>query len=396
MASIDRRTFLTAACAAAFGAGKPPATAQVGRPPGAEEFSFLLLGDTHFDRLEHHDVAWMTEHYQKDIAQVRDYVRKTRETLPLVFQAARRRLAETLPAAAFTVHVGDVVEGICGRPELARRQCREFLEFYDRQRLGLPFFPAKGNHDITGPGAEEAYREAFLGRVEQQLGRRLESACYTVERGNALLAFFDAYDPGSLEWLEGVLRGRDAGHLVVVVHPPVVPYNARSNWCVFSHPKQADRRRRLLELLGRHRAVVLAGHLHKFSALVRRTEGGWFVQLGLSSVVEQPNQPVRGAMEGVARYGGQLANLEPDFQPASAEERKMLLERERPFIEHFQYADTAGFAVIQVWRDAITAEIHVGIAREPWRKLGLSRLALEPRPLRLRLQDPREACALKS
>ena len=84
MASIDRRTFLTAACAATFGAGKPPATAQVGRPPGAEEFSFLLLGDTHFDRLEHHDVAWMTEHYQKDIAQVRDYVRKTRETLPLV------------------------------------------------------------------------------------------------------------------------------------------------------------------------------------------------------------------------------------------------------------------------------------------------------------------------
>jgi hypothetical protein len=35
-------------------------------------FSFCVFGDTHFDRLEHHDFDWMKQAYEKDISQVRN------------------------------------------------------------------------------------------------------------------------------------------------------------------------------------------------------------------------------------------------------------------------------------------------------------------------------------
>jgi hypothetical protein len=159
-----------------------------------------------------------------------------------------------------------------------------------------------------------------------------------------------------------------------VIHPPVVPYNARSTWHVYSNPKQAKERERLLNLLGEAKAVVLSGHLHKYSCLVRRTETGRFVQLALSSVANTAEAKPRDVLEGVKAYGPDLVKLEPKHSPDTEKARREMLEAERPFIEHFEYAETWGHAMLTVRGDAIAAEVHRGMERKPWKSLDLSKM----------------------
>jgi hypothetical protein len=52
-----------------------------------------------------------------------------------------------------------------------------------------------------------------------------------------------------------------------------------------TYPEQTQEREEIMNLLGAHKAIVLSGHLHKTSVVVRNTPSGNFVQVGLGSVV---------------------------------------------------------------------------------------------------------------
>ena len=54
----------------------------------------MLLGDLHFDRLEHHDMAWVEREKPNDVRQIQDYSRKTREVMPLLFAHLREQITE--------------------------------------------------------------------------------------------------------------------------------------------------------------------------------------------------------------------------------------------------------------------------------------------------------------
>jgi hypothetical protein len=71
------------------------------------------------------------------------------------------------------------------------------------------------------------------------------------------------------------------------MHEPVVPFTARSKWTIFSKPEEKNDREKLLNILGDNRAVVIAGHLHRYGLLVRKTEHGKFIQLSISSVLDE-------------------------------------------------------------------------------------------------------------
>jgi hypothetical protein len=175
-----------------------------------------------------------------------------------------------------------------------------------------------------------------------------------------LLTFYDAYDKNSLDWFAKTLQNSKPKRLIVAIHPPVVPYNARSTWHIYSSPAQAAQRARLLELLGRHRAIVLCGHLHKYSMLVRRTEQGNFTQLAISSVAASSDGKPRDEKYGVADYRPDLVDLEPRHSPETIAVRREILSAERPFIEQFEYADTWGHATVHVRSAEITAKIYRG------------------------------------
>lgn len=380
--SVTRREFMVTSTAVAGWALAPLALR--GAPAGGAKFSFVLLGDLHFDRLEHHDFPWLEKNYPKDLSQIRNYSKLTAEMMPRLFARVREEIAELNRApetrVAFVLQAGDLVEGLCGSEELAMKQNREALEFVRGAELGAPFLFAKGNHDVTGAGAVAAFGQAFHPFLTEQV-RAVEAAApavtsarYTVRSGNAEVAFFDAYESASLEWFEAVAAKRTAEHFFVVVHPPVVPYGARSTWHIFSAEKEKARREKLLELLGRQHALVFGGHIHKFNALAREAGGGRFAQLALSSVIASAKPAAKTELSGVAHYDGDQVKAEPNFSPDNEAARRAVYAAERPFVKAFEYADLPGYAVVTVDGAKVTAHMFAGVSRKVWQTVDLSAL----------------------
>jgi len=371
--SLNRRTFLRSATAVSgalfVGAGGNWAVASADENA---DWTFPLLGDLHFDRPEHHDHEWLAQTHPNDVEQVRNYTRLTHESLPPLLAAIRERIATTDLPVPFIVQVGDLVEGLCGSEPLAARQADDAIAFLRETNLSAPFLFTKGNHDIAGPGASEVYDRKFVPFMAEQAGNEIASPAFTRERGGTLLVFYDAYDRRSLDWFEKLMADRRPRRLLFVIHPPVVPYNARSDWHVYPKPEHAENRRRLLNLLGAANAIVLSGHLHKYCLLTRRTETGRFTQLALSSVAKDAQAEPRDLREGIDAYGPDLLDLEPRHAPETIDRRRALLTAERPFIDRYEYADTWGNALIRIEGDSVTAEVHRGLDPTPWKRLDLA------------------------
>ncbi|WP_395740058.1 metallophosphoesterase family protein [Prosthecobacter sp.] len=374
----SRRHFLHTCTATAAAATLPNLASHAADAP--KPFSFILLGDLHYDSLSHHDMKWLDAHHGGDLSQIQNYSRLTAEVMPGMFAAIKQRIASLRDSAAppaFVLQVGDLVEGLCGSAELSARQNREALAFVTQADLGLPFVFTKGNHDVTGDGAKEAFDEVLLPFMAKE-ARILDStathtqANHTLTFGDSQFAFFDAYDKTSLEWLEAVAAKRTAKHLFVTIHPPVVPYGARATWHLYAGEKLKAQRTKLLDILGQQQAMVLGGHLHKFSALTRNAGGKSFSQLAVSSVVSSLNQKPKDIRHGLATYTGDQINLEPKHSPDTATQRREIYATERKEVTSFEYADTAGFAVITVNGPHVEASVYSGSASDPFQTLKIS------------------------
>jgi hypothetical protein len=354
--------------------------------PGPGAFSFVLLGDLHFDRPEHHDMAWVKAEKPNDVRQIEGYCRNTREVTPLLLarvQATITRLNQS-PATrvAFVLQVGDLVEGLCGSEELAVRHNSDAIAFVRDASLGAPFLFTKGNHDITGPGAVTAFSSVFhpfltaQARAVNPASAEVRTGSYTVDCGRAQFAFFDAYEAAkSLEWFEAVVARRTAEHLFVVVHPPVVPYGARSTWHIFSSARDRVRREKFLTLLGEQHALVIGGHIHRYNTLARTAGRGRFAQLAVSSVLTAPNAKVKDVLNGLETYTPDQIKVEPNFSPASEAERRAVYVEERPFVREFEYADLPGYAVVTVDGPRVAAQMFAGTGSELWRTVDLTALS---------------------
>lgn len=379
--TFTRRSFVQSLFAgtAGFSLAQPLAWAMSPKP-----FAFVLLGDLHFDKLQHHDLEELGRTKPDDLRQVREYSSLTSTILPQLFHSVRETIVEQNRAAAqrvaFTAQVGDLVEGLCSSEALVARQDNEVVQWVRQAELGVPFLFTKGNHDITGPGAAAAFKTVFHPFLDEQralLGVRdkLTSACHAFVQGDALFCFFDGYDKASLAWLESVLARRSARHCFVIVHQPVVPYGARSTWHLFSSEAEKPQRERLLELLGRHHVFVLTGHIHKYNLLVRTTRGGGrFLQLGLSSIIRSPEVRASNELSGSSSYNGDQVKVEPNFSPSTEQQRRAVYQIEAPFVKGFEYADLPGYALITVDGPKVAATVFPGVSRQAWRTLPLSDL----------------------
>jgi hypothetical protein len=362
----------------------PPAMRAADR--SGRHFSFLLLGDLHFDKLEHHDMAWVQKEKPNDIRQIENYSRISSEVTPALFRTVRETVAELnrtpTTQVAFVLQAGDVVEGLCGSEELSARQNAEALAFVRDAKLGAPFLFTKGNHDITGPGAVAAFGNIFhpflteQARAVNRASADVKSGSYTVEFGNAQFAMFDAYEAArSLEWFEAIASRRTADHLFVVVHPPVVPYGARSTWHIFANARERARREKFLGLLGDQHALVVGGHIHKFNSLSRRAGKGRFAQFALSSVLSARTAKPKDVLTGVETYNSDQIKVEPSFSPANETERRAVYDEERPFVDAFEYADLPGYAVVTVDGPDVSVRMYAGATHELWRTFNLGVLA---------------------
>jgi hypothetical protein len=330
-------------------------------------YAFPLLGDIHYDRMEHHDMQWVQAKMAGDLSQIHGYVKATEQYTPRLFAEVSDAVRAQAAPVPFVIQVGDLVEGLCGSFDLQSQQFRDATAAVEKANMGVPFLVAKGNHDITGPGAPEAFDKVLLPWIGKQAGQDLKRADYVHRHGDDVFVFFDAYKP-DLDWLEAALKGNKARQTFFVIHPPVVPYNARSNWHIYPDDARRAERDRLLSLLGSRRAVVLTGHLHKYSILRRRTPTGPIDQLAVCSVVRNDHEKPRQEVEGVAGYTPDLVQQEPKHQPNNVELRRQLLKAEAPFIERFEYADLPGYAIVKVYADRVETDVYAGVGKDLWRQ----------------------------
>jgi len=373
MKEISRRKFLTSAgvLAAALPLG---ASAFDFIPSPGKSFNFLLFGDIHFDKPEHHSMDYLKAKYPNDIVQIENYSRITRDNLPQLLDVSKK-LGKKLNAD-FYLQLGDFVEGLCGSEELARKQTNEFISLVANQQLNRPFFVIKGNHDITGDGARENFVKTVLPWQSQEQRKEMPSANSTFVHKNARFILFDGYTPAeSLQWLKDVIKEHKEDVLFFCVHQPVVPIDARSNWHIFSKAKEQPMREELLNILGEHKAIVLCGHLHKTSVVTRSTPKGNFVQILTGSVVPAPDAPIKNHLKGLDSYTADLVNLEPHFSPNSLEERKQNLINEKPFIKHYEYADFCGYSTVSVsGKNKVEMSIYANVDTKPWAVVNVSEL----------------------
>jgi len=345
------------------------ATAQGNRPGPA--YSFVYLGDIHFDKRSHHDFEWVKANKPNDIRQIEDYVRITENHTPGLLRRIQTVIESSNGQIKMIVQGGDLTEGLCGSRALQETQFKDVIECIRNHIPETTFITTKGNHDITGPGAREAFDNVMLPWLSKECKKQIDSASFYFLKGPDLFVFFDAYHNNNLDWLEKTLSQNKHRYVFVVMHPPAVPYNARSTWHLFSRAKEKDVRERFLNILGANKVILLTAHLHKYVVLARRTSRGTFVQFSINSVISSPKISVKDHLEGVKNYGGRLVELEPEFQPDTKEQRQKMLEDEKPYITYFEYANFPGYAVINVSDTGIKADIYTGDSGKVWKSVPL-------------------------
>ena len=334
-------------------------------------YSFVYLGDMHFDKRSHHDFEWVQANKPNDIRQIEDYVRITEKYTPRLLRRIQTSIESSDGQIKMIVQGGDLTEGLCGSRKLQETQFKDVKECIRNYIPETRFLVTKGNHDITGPGAKEAFDSVMLPWLSNECEKQIDSASFYFMEGPDLFVFFDAYHNNSLDWLEKTLSQNRHRYVFVVMHPPAVPYNARSTWHLFSRAREKDVRERFLNILGANKVVLLTGHLHKYVVLARRTSTGAFVQFSMNSVISSSKILVRNHLEGVENYGGPLVELEPEFQPDTKEQRQKLLEDEKPYIAYFEYANFPGYAIVNVSEAGINIDIYMGDSDKVWKNVPL-------------------------
>ncbi|MDB4924230.1 metallophosphoesterase [Mucilaginibacter sp.] len=374
MTTLKRRTFIQ--YLSVMGAALPlNSWAKRFKPVADKAFNFMFLGDLHFDKLMHHDMDYLKEKYPNDIRQIENYSRITRDNLSSLMQVSKECANET--DAKFYLQIGDFVEGLCGSKERAAIQTTELINYVEQQKFDRPFIAIKGNHDITGTGAKEVYEEIVLPWQSKQLRQPVTSANNVYVHNKARFILFDCFnEKDGLVWLREVIKDHKPDEqLFFCTHIPVVPYDARANWAIYIKPQQQQDREELLNMLAEHKAIVLSGHLHKTSIVVRNTSKGNFVQVAIGSVIPSLNAPIKNHLKGLDAYTTDLTDLEPNFTPASLQLRKDILAKEKSFIRHYEYADFCGYAAISLdQQNEVNLSIFANADKQPWIKVDLTKL----------------------
>ena len=337
-----------------------------------DAYSFVYLGDIHFDKNSHHDFDWVNANKPNDIRQIENYVRITENHTPDLLKRIQSSIESSNGRIKMVVQGGDFTEGLCGSQRLQETQFKDALKCVRKYIPKTTFIAAKGNHDITGPGAREAFDSVMLPWLSRECKKQIDSASFFFFKGPDLFVFFDAYHDNKLDWLENTLSRNKHRHAFVIIHPPVVPYNARSTWHLFSREKDKDVRERFLNILGANKVVVFTAHLHKYHVLARKTPKGTFIQFSMNSVISSPEISVRDYRKGLSSYAADLVELEPDFSPATKQQRQKMLEDEKPHITYFEFANFPGYAVINVSDTDINANIFTGHSDKVWKNVSLS------------------------
>lgn len=340
----------------------------------AQKSSFIVLGDLHFDQLEDHDMDWLSRK-PDDLRQVtQEYTVNTRNNwLDFMGKIREKAASENLGVKA-VLQLGDLSEGLAGNEEKARQMASHAMKAVEDTRMPVPWILAKGNHDITGPGAVQAFQENYIPMIRKQTKNPgIDRASYSYRTGNLQFTCIDPWDKNldMIDFLDKELSSSDAEYKFVVVHEPVIPVTERC-WHLLRNDLPA--REKLLRVIARNKAIVLCGHLHRYAVVRRSTPEGPVVQVMVNSVVKDRNY--RKPLRLITEYGPSLAVNVPDWQPETLENRKAILAEEAKYVSGFKQTDLPGYALISVEEKParVVLKYYAAFGREPYDVTDLTKL----------------------
>jgi hypothetical protein len=348
----------------------------------AGDISFIALGDLHYDKLEFHDLDWLKNKWSNpdDYRQVtQEYVIYTSKFWDSRIDVLKYQLVQYRPKIAAVLQLGDLMEGLAGSPQYAEKMATGAVDALKKADLKVPWVLVKGNHDgWYGPGEPNAYKKIIIPFVNSQLGTHTENGFYTYSFGPVEIICCPDYPDRDyvVQFVDDALTKSKAKYKFVAMHFPVIPVTGRC-WDLFSYKTANEhnnaQRARLLNLLAKHKAIVLCAHLHKYSLVRRSTDDGPVVQIMLNSVIRKDiNKPYWKT----TKYGPALVDLEPNFSPQTKEQRKRALSEEAKYISKFELADMPGYAIISAYgdEDRLMLNVYCGLNKKPILQVNLSEL----------------------
>jgi hypothetical protein len=340
----------------------------------AQRSSLIVFGDLHYDLLEDHDMDWLRTK-PDDLRQItKEYTVFTKNNWNDFMLAMRNKIKETNPQVQAVVQLGDLSEGLAGSEEKAEQMASNAIKAIEATQINVPWIIAKGNHDITGPGATEAFMNHYIPFFRRQaVNNEIQSASYSYTTGDIQIVCLDPWDKkvDMAEFLEKKFSESRAKFKFVAIHEPVIPVTER---CWHTLRKVPEQRERLLETIAKNNAIVLCAHLHKYSVIRRNTSFGPIVQIMVNSVIR--NREHLSPLKLITQYGQSLVDATPDWQPETADARRAILEEESKYVTFFKQTDLPGYAIIKtdVKKGSIKLEYYAAFGKKPYDIIDISKL----------------------
>jgi 3',5'-cyclic AMP phosphodiesterase CpdA len=340
----------------------------------SQNSSFIVLGDIHYDMPEFHDMAWLATK-PDDLRQVtQEYTVYTATNWPDFMMNLKTKASVCDPPVKAIVQLGDLSEGLAGNVEKAMQMAAQTMKAVEDVQMPFPWIIAKGNHDITGPGAQQAFSQVYIPMFRKQTGNgEITSANYSFRFGKVQVTCLDPWDKESdmVAFLEKELSAPEAKYKFVAIHEPVIPVTER---CWHTLRNDREKREKLLEVIARHRAIVLCAHLHRYSVVSRNTRSGPVVQVMVVSVIRDRNYLKPAKV--ITNYGPSLAENVPDWQPETLEARKAILAEEAKYVTYFKQTDLPGYAMIHIddIKGTVSMDYYAAFGDSPFDTIDLTQL----------------------
>jgi hypothetical protein len=339
----------------------------------SQKSSFIILGDIHYDKMENHDMEWLKTK-PDDVRQVKEYSQITEKYWTDFNSVLQHRVKTIKPKVRAIVQAGDISEGLAGTPEKAVQMANTVMNAVPGANATVPWIIAKGNHDVTGPGATEAFNSVYVPMIRKQTGNAsINNASYSYRYDNVQITCIDPWEKGfdMVEFLDQELSSSNAKFKFVVIHEPVIPVTER---CWHTLRRTPEKREKLLETIAKNKAIVLCAHLHRYSVVSRSTPYGPIIQVMTTSVIR--DKGYLSPDKVITEYGPSLAEQAPSWEPGTLEERKKILAEEAKYVTYYKQADLPGYSLIRIdgKKGTIILDYYASFGKEPYDTVNLTDL----------------------
>ncbi len=336
------------------------------RKRGDDEYSIVILGDTHYDREpeELYHTGYYDPKPSREANHRKEWVRNCemwKDRCPRLVERASR-LADKNTKMFF--QMGVLILGYTCDIESHKLFLGDVMTYIKGLLGSLPFVTVIGNHDLRAaadlPYGYEAYKEYMPGRMSAELGQEISSTNFAFNIGKDAYIVVDFCHPDDAE-VEGLLRQTEgARYTFVLCHAPFFPYDSKPYYNWYYHGRgpasEKDAHTKMLGLFAKRDAIVLCGHTHSTEFLDWYGLGGHITQMTMSSVwnKEKYGEYILAA-EGAENYG--VLRTDPS--------NKALFDEFRGGIREYSTSLSVGSYKMNVSDKGVTIDFYPGDSKKP-------------------------------